>query len=97
MKKLITNDNKRNSGALQQEIDKGMGIIPQWWYGEPPTEEKYRQPQHVRHSELGYAVLRTARSGRMGIPGLAKAYRKRLIERAEDTLAERMVQIGPVL
>ena len=95
IQKLITKDNKRNSRALQQEVEKGMGIIPQWWKYEPPAEEKYRQPQHVRHSELGYAVLRSARSGLrilalQGIAGLEKAYRERLIERAEDMLVERI-------
>ena len=30
IKALITKDNKRNSRALRQEVEKGMGIFPQW-------------------------------------------------------------------
>ena len=61
IKALITKDGKRNSRALGLEVDKGMDIFRQWWVYEPPAEEGYRQPQHLRHSDLGYAVLRSAR------------------------------------
>ena len=101
LKMLITKDNRRNSRALSQEVEKGMGIIPQWWKYEPPAEEGYRQPQHILHSELGYAVLRSVRSGlrrywrfraiaRMsGEAPLEKAYRELLMQWGEEMLAER--------
>ena len=60
---LITRDGKRNSRALRQETEKGMDIFRQWWVYEPPAVEGYRQPQHRRHSDLGYAVLCSMRSG----------------------------------
>ena len=65
------------------------------------AEEGYRQPQHIRHSDLGYAVLRSMRSGLRrywrfravarfsgGEIPLEKAYREALKEEAEDMLRE---------
>ena len=100
IKALITRDGKRNSRALRQEVEKGMGIFAQWWKYEPPAEEGYRQPQHIRHSDLGCAVLRSMRSGlrrywrfraitRMsGETPLKKSYREALKEEAEGMFGE---------
>ena len=63
IKALITKNGKKNSRALDLEVDKGLDIFRQWWVNEPPAEEGYRQPQHLRHSDLVYAVLRSARYG----------------------------------
>jgi hypothetical protein len=61
IQKLITRDGKRNRRALNQETVKGMDLFRQWWMGEPPAVEGWRQ--HRRHSDLGYAVLCTMRVG----------------------------------
>ena len=63
IQRLITRDGKRNRRALNQETEKGMDLFRQWWMGEPPAVEGWRQPQHRRHSDLGYAVLCTLRAG----------------------------------
>ena len=101
LKALITKDGRRNSRALSKEVEKGMGIIAQWWKYEPPGIEGYRQPQHIRHSDLGYAVLRSVRSGLRrywrfraitrlsGASPLEKAYRELLMQWGEEMLAER--------
>ena len=77
-----------------------MDIFSQWWKYEPSAEEGYRQPPHMRHSDLGYAVLRSMRSGlkrywrfraitRMpGETPLEKSYREALKEEAEGMLRE---------
>jgi hypothetical protein len=75
IKGLIMADGRRNTVARNKEVEAGLGIFGQWWKGEPPAEEKWREPQHNRHSDLGYAAM-CSRS-----EGTSKYWRARAVSR----------------
>lgn len=99
IKGLIMADGRRNTRARNQEVEVGLGIFAQWWRGEPPAEEKWREPQHERHSDLGYAAMCSRNEGTSkywraravsrlsgGTPPLEAAYKAILTREANEIL-----------
>ena len=60
---LIMQDGRKHMRAMTNELDAGLDIFRQWWTYEPyeprTPGRQHRQPPDVRHSELGYAVMRS--------------------------------------
>jgi hypothetical protein len=99
IKGLIMADGRRNSRARNQEVEKGLGIFAQWWRNEPPAPEGWREPQHERHSDLGYAAMCSRGEGMSkywrakavsrlsgGTPPLEAAYKAILTREANEIL-----------
>jgi hypothetical protein len=63
LKMLIMDGGGRNTTARNKELEAGLKVMVQWWRGEPPAPEGWREPQHNRHSDLGYAAMCTQHEG----------------------------------
>ena len=94
---LVMSDGRRNTTARNRELEAGLRVIPQWWRGEPPAPENWREPQHNRHSELGYAAMCSQHEGTSrywrasavsrasgGTPPLNTAYKEILTREANE-------------
>jgi hypothetical protein len=99
IKGLIMADGRRNTRARNMEVEAGLDIFGQWWRSEPPAAEAWREPQHQRHSDLGYAVMCARNDGTTrywraravsrlsgGTPPLEAAYKAILTREANEIL-----------
>ena len=97
LKGLIMADGRRNTVARNRELEAGLAIFGQWWRGEPPSPERWREPQNQRHSHLGYAAMCSRSEGTTrywrakavsrasgGTPPLHTAYYDILTREAEE-------------
>jgi hypothetical protein len=102
IKGLIMADGRRNTVARNKEVEAGLKIFGQWWKGEPPAEERWREPQRSRHSDLGYAAMCSRSEGTSkywraravsrlsgGTPPLQTAY-KEILTREANEMQERL-------
>ena len=52
---------------MTNELEAGLDVFTQWWIYEPHKPRtpgrQHRQPPATRHSELGYAVMRSHKLG----------------------------------
>ena len=64
---LIMQDGRKNQRAMTNELEAGLDIFTLWWTHEPHEPRtlgrQHRQPSAARHSELGYAVMRSYKHG----------------------------------
>ena len=60
-------DGRKNQRAMTNELEAGLDIFRQWWayeaYAPRTLGRQHRQPPAARHSELGYAVIRSYTHG----------------------------------
>ena len=64
--KLIMKDGMKNERAMTLELEAGLDVFRQWWAYEPYDRtpgRQHRQSPATRHSELGYAVMRSHKLG----------------------------------
>jgi hypothetical protein len=103
LKGLIMDDGRRNTTARNKELEAGLKVFGQWWKGEPPAPERWREPQRSRHSELGYAAMcsksegvsrywRASAVSRVsgGTPPLNTAY-KEILTREANEMRDRLL------